>query len=1257
MPRSLCGDLMKKTQRKDARRNILRQIVSYLSIVVIAMLAVLAYLGINFASTAIAINGDDFYGSSNFRDIQIISTKLITPDDLELIRSVHGVTDVEGVCRTDGKIFRNGEVTDVMVVSLTERINTVQLIEGRLPTFVNECVIEKTIDDDTGLGIGDTLTVQNAQGETPDFLSVSEYVITGIVYHPDHACWPLMTPGPRYVIVMPEAFDAEALDNCYMTAEVTVDVPEGVLRFSDDYLDAVADTLNRLEALGEERALARTDYISGRYQSEIDAGQADLDEGASALADARADLDANWADYNAGVADLESAEQQLIDSQQQLDDAQIELQNGRAQLDDAASQLASGRAELDAAWAQLEAVRIQLEEAAVQLADGRAQLDQSEAQLNAAAAQLAAAEAQLSGGPERLAAAQAQLADGRAQLESGYAQIEDAGNTIRSSMRQAIINTLGPDIAARINWAEPSYSVNVDDPDASATMLPITQTITVNLNQSLGDNIFAAIAAQGIPESDLRAAYEATTGLIIDAAETRPVLQVIVDFVVAQYQGIDSRYEEFASAARSWDSGHSDYINGVNDYNNAQYTYNTGAQQYSEGRASYEYGLAQYQAGLEEYNARNAEYQNGLAQYQEGLARYNAGRYEYESNLADYQRGEADYQRGLRQYNEGVAALEAGQLQYEEGQQQLADALVQLEEGEAQYADGLAEYNAGAESLQSAVDQMSELDPCYWVVLDIRGNAGYLYINNGKNNVGDLGGTFALIFILVGALVIYATVGRIVDEQSRLVGATKALGFFNREILAKYMLFGVTGTVLGMLLGTLAGFFGIQRLVLYIYGRYYVFGAGRSYIDVILTSIVFAGGILLSTLTVWFACTSLMKSTAITLMQERVPSAGKKARKTKKNAGKGALYRHLILLNMLSDKKRVAVTIVSIAGCCALLVAGMTMSYAVKKSLAAQFSNIEVFDQKISFDPSISADAQDEIEQILLQEGASYICLSDRITTFEANGRLGSTELLCGDLNELNDYFIRRDLSSDRQITESGEGVWIHSRTAKVNGIEAGDTITLYDSAMNPHPVKVDGVYRIYAGYYSLMDVDGYINLFGEEPVNNAFLINLNGADPDKIASRLSGVDGFVSVTDTQTRFQEFKSLASVLDYLSFLFVGIAGMMAYFILLNLVNMYINQKKRELVIMRINGFTVKETIRFVSLELIVCTVIGIVLGLLFGSGLGYRIISLLEGANLGFIKAVQFESWGIAAGFTILFTVLISAWALRKVKNLKLTDVN
>ena len=76
---------MKKTQRKDALRNIGKQSVSFASIIVIALLGVAAFLGIRYAAEAMRINGSAAYNSQHFRDLEVVSTLLLTEDDVESV--------------------------------------------------------------------------------------------------------------------------------------------------------------------------------------------------------------------------------------------------------------------------------------------------------------------------------------------------------------------------------------------------------------------------------------------------------------------------------------------------------------------------------------------------------------------------------------------------------------------------------------------------------------------------------------------------------------------------------------------------------------------------------------------------------------------------------------------------------------------------------------------------------------------------------------------------------------------------------------------------------------------------------------------------------------------------------------------------------------------------------------------------------------------------------------------------------------------
>ena len=212
---------MKRTQFKDALRNIKKQIVSFLSIVVIAALGVTMFLGIDFSASAIFQNSSSFYNEKNYRDIELVSTLLLSEGDLETIRSTDGVRDVEGIFLTSAKASVNDARMNIEVVSLTERINQPILQEGHLPETETECAIEQKLADALGLHTGDSVAITDAAGNAAQYLTEREYIVSGIIVHPDHVC--SNVPITPYVMVTKEAFDAETLNGCCMKAEIITD--------------------------------------------------------------------------------------------------------------------------------------------------------------------------------------------------------------------------------------------------------------------------------------------------------------------------------------------------------------------------------------------------------------------------------------------------------------------------------------------------------------------------------------------------------------------------------------------------------------------------------------------------------------------------------------------------------------------------------------------------------------------------------------------------------------------------------------------------------------------------------------------------------------------------------------------------------------------------------------------------------------------------------------------------------------------------
>ena len=985
---------MTRTQFLDARRNVRKEIVAYVSIVIIGMLASLSFLGIAYSAATLKKDALHYFNSRGLWDLEVASTLLLDEEDLESIRALPGVAAAERVWQIDAKVRVGENDTNVSVMSLPGEISRPVLLEGRLPETPAECAVEKALLDSCGLSLGQELTLEGGAVSDIEPLLVRRCVITGVFQTPDHITF--MVSATPYILVPEESFNREGLDGAFMKVRIRVEgAPED--RYGDAYREAVGPVQEALEALGKERAPARSEKLRGVYQAQIDEARSKLDEGKT-----------------------------------QLEEAENKLSEGRAQMAEAGEFLRSARGQLDTGAKLLE--------------DG-----------------------------ERLVAEYAQLVRG---LKAGGA-----------------------------NWAKSNIS-----PSELPEWFPLPYDAFIALLEVKGDE--AIDWACGVAENKL-AAYRAQVN----------------------------------AARRDW-----------------------------------------YYAG--------EEYLDAVTRYEQGLK--------------------------------------------------------QLEVGERQYLEGQAAWNEGEQRLQDALKKLEAIAGSRWVVLDDRGNAGFLYAESNFEKLSSLSMSFSSIFLVVGALVIYATVGRMVEQQRKLVGATKAMGLYNREVLAKYLYFACTATMLGVGLGVLLARLPLQRAILSSYEKLLTYGTGTGSFLKRETGLVVAGAFAISVLAVYLACGQLLKLSAIELMQGTVPSGG---RKKARRSAKRNLFTRLIFRNMRTDLSRVTVTTVSIAGGCMLMMIGFSLRYGITGVPDRQFGGIQTYEAEVFFDPAQNADAAEEIGEILERNALSHVGVYKSSGAFETDGSLGTLTMIAAGKGSLDGFFSLRSLDGGTALELPDSGALVPRRFSEYYGLGTGDGVMVYDSSMELCRLGIAGVFENYYGQLFFLTPQSYEQAFSAAPEPNCFFVKTGGMSLDALRQELSAVRGVTKVSDANADRNVIGQFTAALNFVVWLSLFLAAMMACFIVANFTVTYVQRKTRELTIMRINGFSTRACVVYCAVDLAVTTAFGTLLGLVLGNRLGQAILRTTETPYIQMIREPAVQSFLFSALITCGFSVLINLFALRRIKDLKLADIN
>ena len=403
------------------------------------------------------------------------------------------------------------------------------------------------------------------------------------------------------------------------------------------------------------------------------------------------------------------------------------------------------------------------------------------------------------------------------------------------------------------------------------------------------------------------------------------------------------------------------------------------------------------------------------------------------------------------------------------------------------------------------------------------------------------------------------------------------------------------------------------------------------------------------------ACTDILKSPASVLMKGGIARGSSGKKKTSSGRG-GSLYSRLIVRNMLEDKVRVIISIAIIAFSTMLVGTGISMKLAFDGMSQKQAEDVHKYDIRVDLGDNVTGEQIDKLTEVLAADGADYMAASYETNLYRWDDKMDALNVLTGDPDELGDFFAVNDINTGEAMVLPEDGVLVQKKMKERYNMTVGSSVPVMNSELELKDAAVRGYFQNYVGRLMITSPEGYRNTFGEEPAYNCYYVKANGADIKKIEKDLLAVTEDISFEGKKEFFERFKSVSFLYNIIVYITTGIAILMSFMILTNLANIFLNRKKTELTVMRINGFSIKQTRGYLERETIVTTAIGVVLGVALGAVLAPVLIRLLEQPDLQFIRSFHPVAWIIAVVLEVAFSVIINGLVFRKIKDLNLRDV-
>ena len=770
-----------------------------------------------------------------------------------------------------------------------------------------------------------------------------------------------------------------------------------------------------------------------------------------------------------------------------------------------------------------------------------------------------------------------------AGLENRLASLDQELEEVNSQI--AAIESQYADIAGEMNSLESEISKLDGSIGAMETALQVAQMFPV-VNGELISQLEAAIAEQRTQRSALQARLDELK------AQTAP-FEAQLEAPRARRDELQAQRDQVASEK------------GVLDL--AMEGARLGQQELADSRAQLD---AQFAAAEAE-----------LIAGEEQLA---AGRQEL--NNAQWQ-----ITTGKQQLEDGKKALEDGWKEYNEGK---AQAETELADAEQKLADA-------KEELADARELIDEMTTVTVHVLDRNTNVGYNSLDSASDIVSGVSRVFPAFFLLVAALVCITTMTRMIEEERTQIGTLKALGYSNAAIIGKYLIYAGSGAVVGCGLGVLAGSVVFPKILWEAYKiMLYISDDIALRFNWLLCGAVVLVYTLVMLLVTWYCCRRALREEPAELIRPKAPDVGKKILlEYLPFWNRISFLNKVTIRNIFRYRQRLAMMIVGIGGCTALLLTGYGLRDSITNVVDYQFREVTTYDMSVYFDEGQTQEQQEQFLQEIRYDAENVMFYHQSSVELDFDNHTKEIYLISAGagVQEFIDFH-----SGENTLPLPGEDeMLLSSGTAEALGIRVGDTVRLRDPDMKILELKVSGIYDNHVYNYAIVAPSTIEAQWGSPPdLQMAFVTVQEDADVHELSAYITGLDGVMNVSVSEDLADMVASMMDALDLVVWVIVFCAGLLAAIVLYNLTNININERIREIATVKVLGFNSGETAAYVFKENLSLTVIGSIAGL----GLGYLLLmfvmSQIKIDMVWFKVLVKPLSYFLALALTMLAAVIV-----------------
>ena len=574
---------------------------------------------------------------------------------------------------------------------------------------------------------------------------------------------------------------------------------------------------------------------------------------------------------------------------------------------------------------------------------------------------------------------------------------------------------------------------------------------------------------------------------------------------------------------------------------------------------------------------------------------------------------------------------------------QLKEAKEQLKQEQEKLSQAETDLTNEKAKWQTSQDEVNALtEPTYHVYnrKSSPTGQGYLMYSNSAMSIRAVGNIFPVVLYAVAAMVTFTTMTRFVDEERTNAGIFKALGYHSKDIIAKFVIYGLVAGTLGTLLGILIGHYVLAPTISHIITERMIVGESQQYFYWTYSCLALGLSLIASVLPAYLVSRRELHEEAAQLLLPKPPVKGSKILLERITF----IWSHLSFTqkvtarNIFRYKQRMLMTIFGVAGSVALLFAGLGIQSSVVGVADRQFKDLQQYQMILSVNSRASDSDKAKLEEKLQSdEVENYRLISSKQVEEKYAGKAGvqTVTIMVTDQDDLGPFV---HLEKNGEKLSLSNGLVLTEKLAQLAGVSLGDNFTIDGKTF-----KVGAITEHYVGHFVYMNQATYEEIYGQAPKMNTYLVQLKDkseGNTERVAGEFMDQVAVSGLVQNASTIQLFESFANSLNHTMAILVLVSVLLAIVILYNLTNINVAERIRELSTIKVLGFHNKEVTLYIYRETIILSLIGMIVGLVSGFYLHQFLIQMIAPGTFRFQPKVGWEVYLIPVlAVSVILTIL------------------